>query len=207
MQTTLEQFDERQHPVVQRNRNVVLARLEIRFDGARQFRAGRRRHERGGHREQLVDRRRVRLLLREAVALRQRFHLVRADAIDQTVELLAKPRFGATAIGRLNQDVDRHVELLTRTFDVASFELGLAGFEVAIGLGDEGKNGIFDGNSGEGRGLGRGERRRRTRWCRREWRLAYARAARSHEWQQCQHSESQVWASNHSGALRNRASL
>ena len=62
--------------------------------------------------QQLVDRRRLVLLLGEAVALRERRHLVRVDAIDQAIEVLAQSarrcaRRTATRAGRRRRDRTR----------------------------------------------------------------------------------------------------
>ena len=63
----------------------------------------------------------------------QRLDFVGADPIDEPIEMLADPRLGAAAVGRLEQHVDRAVELLLGRLDVAQLELRLAGFEVPVG--------------------------------------------------------------------------
>ena len=98
--------------------------------------------ERRRQRQQFVDRRRLVLLFGEAVAFGERPDLVGADPIDEPVEMLANPRFGSAAVGRLEQDVDGAIEFLTRGIDVPELELALAGLEVAIGFGDERDDGI-----------------------------------------------------------------
>ena len=74
----------------------------------------------------------------------QRPHFVGADAVDETVEMLADPRLGPAAVGRLQQDVDGAVEFLFRRLDVPLLELRLAGLEVAFGRGDQRQDRIFD---------------------------------------------------------------
>ena len=102
------------------------------LDGLFDLRAGQRRRQRRRQREQLVDRRRLVLLLREPVAVGERLHLVGADPIDQPVEMLADARLGAAAVGRFEQDVHGLVELLPRRFDVPELELALAGLEMLL---------------------------------------------------------------------------
>ncbi len=74
------------------------------------LRGGRRRLERGDG-QQLVDRRRLRCLLREPVALRQRGHFVGADALDQAVVLFPDPRLGSRAARPFQEDFQGSIEM------------------------------------------------------------------------------------------------
>ena len=107
-------------------------RLEIRLDRLGQLGRGGRRAERGGYRQQLVDRRRLVLLLGEPVALGQRPHFIGADAIDQAIEMLADARLGPRAVGRFEQHVDGAIELLLGGVEVPLLELRLARLEVVV---------------------------------------------------------------------------
>ena len=77
------------------------------------------------------------LLFGEAVAFRKGLHLVRADPIDETVEVLADAGLGAAPVARLQQHADRLVEFPFRRAGVAQLEFLLALAEVLIGCGDE----------------------------------------------------------------------
>jgi hypothetical protein len=60
-------------------------------------------------------------------------------------------RFRAAAERRLEQDVDRTIELVLRPFDVAGLEFDLACLEVTIRLCEQGDDRIFDrSNRGSG---------------------------------------------------------
>ena len=54
--------------------------------------------------------------------LRQRRQLGGADPLDQAIEMLADPRFGPRAVGRLEQHVQRPVELAPGRFEVAELQ-------------------------------------------------------------------------------------
>ena len=116
-----------------------------------------RRVERRGDRQQLVDRRRLGRALAEAVAFGQRERLLGADAIDEAIEVVAEPRVGAGAGGRLEQDRHRAIELAAGLVEVAVGQLTLAGGVVAFGGGDERGDGIrcrAGGRRGRRCGLG-----------------------------------------------------
>ena len=98
-------------------------------------------------REQLVDRGRLGRLLGEAVAGGERRHFERADAVDQAIELLAQPRLGAGAAGRVQQDVEARIELGPRPIEVPELQLALALSIVLLRFRDQGLNGI-DGRCG-----------------------------------------------------------
>ena len=126
VKTALKQLDVRQHPLVERDGDVVDDGLEIRLDRLGQLGRGGRRPERRRLGQQLIDRRRLVLLFREAVALGQRLHFVGADAVDQTIEMLADARLGPRAVGRFEQNVDGAVELHLRRVEMPLLELALA---------------------------------------------------------------------------------
>ena len=69
---------------------------------------------------------------------------VRADAIDQPIEVLADSGFGATAERRVEQHLYRLVEVLFGGFEMPLFELGLTGFEVALGHRDQRRDRVVD---------------------------------------------------------------
>ena len=98
---------------------------------------GRRRRIERRNREQLVDRRRLGLLLDESVALRQRHDLVGADALDEVIEVLADACLRARAVWRLQQHVDGEIERRSRLLEMAQAQLALAGGEMALRLGDQ----------------------------------------------------------------------
>ena len=126
--------------------------------------------ERRGHREQLVDRRRLVLLLGEPVAFGERLHLVGADAIDEAIEVVADPRLGAAAVRRLDEQVRRRDRTpLARAVDVSGVELALPGPEVLVGLGNQQENGIGGGNLRK-RGSGLSDGRRSVDAQERRWR-------------------------------------
>ena len=77
------------------------------------------------------------LLLDEAVALRQRHELVRADALDEVVEMLADARFGARAVRRLQQHLDGEIERRARLLEMAQGQLALARGKMALRLGNQ----------------------------------------------------------------------
>ena len=68
VEAALEQLDVGEHPLVERDRNVVGADQQVRLDRVLQAGVGGRRAERRRHRQQLVNRRRLVFLLGEAVA-------------------------------------------------------------------------------------------------------------------------------------------
>ncbi len=137
MEPSLQQLDRRQHAVVLRNVDVVRRARQVVLDRGRGF-GGRGRGRERGDLQQLVDRCRFVLLLRESVALRERRDFVGVDAIDEPVEVLAEPRIGPGAVGGLEQDVDGAVEFGARAFEVADLQLAFAGFEVLRGRRDQG---------------------------------------------------------------------
>ena len=114
--------------------------------------------------QQLVDRRRLVLLFGEAVALRERRHLVGVDAVDQPVEVLAQPRVGPGAVRRLEEDVDRPVELRPRPIEVPELQLALAGVEMLLGGGDQRRDRIGRGLRCRSGSLRRGGRRCGVGW-------------------------------------------
>jgi len=168
VQSALKQLNERQHPLVQRDRQIVARVLEVGRDSGFELGTCRRFGERGRHGQQFVDRRRLVMLLRKPVALRERLHFVRADAVDEAIEVLADTRLGASAVRRLEEQIDGPIELLTRGFDVTELQLALTGSEELIRCiyqdqdrvwrgGRWLRNGLGDGNGGRrrwGRGLG-----------------------------------------------------
>src|SRR6185312_2778164 len=76
----------------------------------------------------------------EPVARRERPYLVGADPVDQPIEVLANARLGARAVRRLEQHVNRPIELQLGGVDVSLFELSLAGLEMLVGGGDQRQN-------------------------------------------------------------------
>ena len=90
-----------------------------------------------------------------------------ADAIDEAIEVVAEPSVRPRAVRRLEQDVDRAVELDARLVEMAQFGFALAGGEVALRGGDERGDGVRLGLRARGRcgggavALGRAGRRRR----------------------------------------------
>ena len=138
----LKQLDVAEHPGVERNGDVVRGQREVGFDGGRERR--RRRFLGGrGQVEQRVDGRRLARLLREAIAFGERRDFKRADAIDQPIELLAQPRFGARAARRGQQHIDGAVELDAGAIEVADLQLALAGKIVFLRLVDERLDGVW----------------------------------------------------------------
>jgi hypothetical protein len=131
------------------NRDVVRARLEVARDRVLETGRRRGRHERRRHREQLVDRRRLGRLFREAVALGERLDLVGADPVDQTIEVLTNARLGTSAVRGINQQVDRLVEREFGRGDVTGLELLLAGFERPLRFGDQRENRISGRDRGD----------------------------------------------------------
>ena len=123
VQPALEQLDVGEHPLVQRNRDVVAGRSPDRTGHGLCQLAAPWRPERRRQRQQLVDRRRLVLLLGEPVALGQRLDLVGADAIDEPIEVLPDARLGPRAVGRFEQHVDGAIEFLLGGFEVTLLEL------------------------------------------------------------------------------------
>ena len=78
--------------------DVVRIVFEVGLDRRLGRGVGGRRGEGGRVLQDLVDRRRFVLLLREAVALGERGDFVGVDAVDQAVEVLAHPGVGARAV-------------------------------------------------------------------------------------------------------------
>jgi hypothetical protein len=114
----------------------VIGRREIGLD--RGFgRRGRIRARERGNFEDGVDRRRLRLGFREAVALRQRAHLVCVDAVDQAIEMFPHARVGARAVGRLQQDVDGAIEFHLGAVEVTHLQFTLASLEMGLRFRDE----------------------------------------------------------------------
>lgn len=142
----------RQDPLVERNRDVVVRRLEVGLNRVLQSSARRLRRECRRHRQQLVNGGWRVFLLGEAVALGQGFHLVRADAIDEPIELFADARFRAPAVRGLEQNRDGLVELLLRRPDVAKLELMLSPLEMPLGGSNQREHWIFDRGLGGGSG-------------------------------------------------------
>jgi hypothetical protein len=129
-------------------------------------RFGRRRAwrvERRGDGQQLVDRRRLGRAFAEAVALGEGGRFRGADPVDEAIEVVAEPGVGAGAVGRLQQERHRPIELAAGLIEVPLRQLTPAGFVVAFGGGDEGGDGVRGG--GRRRGWcgvrGRGGRRGR----------------------------------------------
>ena len=141
--------------------------LEILRDRLLGFLAcGRRRLERG-NRQELVDRRRLGGLFREPVALGQRGDLVGADALDQSVVLLADSRLGSRAARPFQQDFQGSVECGLRRLEMAGLELLPAGFKMLVRLS------AIRSATGSDCGTGAGVR------C---WPAAYARAPAAVAW-------------------------
>jgi hypothetical protein len=141
----LEQLDVGEHLAIERNVDVVRRLAQV--GGDRGFRGGRRRRRvERGNRQQLVNRRRLGLFLDEPVALRQRHQFVRADALDERVEMSPNPRLGAGAVGRLQQQLDREIKGRPGLFQVPQFQFLLAGGEMALGLGNEVGDGVLNGD-------------------------------------------------------------
>ena len=82
--------------------------------------------------QHFVDRRRLVLRFREAVALRQRRHFVRVDAVDEAIEVLAGARVRPRAVRGLQHDVDGTVELDPGAVEVTQLQLALAGLEMLL---------------------------------------------------------------------------
>ena len=123
----------------------------------------------GGDREQLVDRRRLGGLLDEAVAGRERRHFPGADLVDEAIEVLAQPRVGAGAVGRLQEHVERLIELDPRLVEMTLRQFLLAGLVVTVRRGDQRRDWIGGGRRRRGlddrtRSLGRGSRLRDLRF-------------------------------------------
>ena len=95
------------------------------------LRGGRGRLERGNGQE-LVDRRRLRRLLREPVALGQRGDFVGADAFDQTVVLLPDSRLGSRAAGPFQENLEGSIEGGLCGVEMTRLELFPAVFEVLL---------------------------------------------------------------------------
>ena len=72
------------------------------------------------------------VFVREAVALRERRDLVGVDPIDQPIEMLAHPRIGPGAVGRLEQHVDGAVELDAGALEVSQLQLAFTGGEMVL---------------------------------------------------------------------------
>jgi len=169
-QATLEQLDVPEHALVHRDRHVVFVLREVGLHGRR----NRRRRDSarlGGvaQREQFVDGCGFGRFLREAVASRERGDFERADAIDEPIELRAQPRLHARAARRVQEDVDRVVELVPGLFEVAQIKIALALVVNALGFVEDGLDRIRRGGrlcrrllSGVHRGR-RGRRRGRRR--------------------------------------------
>ena len=141
----------------------MLGGLEVGFDDRRRLGVGRRLRE-GRDLQQLVDRCRFVLLLGEAIALCQRCHLLGIDPVHQTIEMRAQAGVRARAVRRLEQDVERPVELASGAIEVADLQLALAGVVVLLRRADEGGDRIngrrtgatgATGAGGTGAALGR----------------------------------------------------
>ena len=153
-QPALEQLDVRVDARVLRDRDVVLGGFQVRLHDRRRLGIRGRLRE-GGDLEQLVDRCRLVLLLGEAIALGQRCHLLCVDSVHQTVEMRAEAGVGPRAVRRLEQDVQRAVELASGAIEMPDLELALAGVEMLLRRADE------RGDRINGRGHGRDRRDRR----------------------------------------------
>jgi hypothetical protein len=204
VEAPLEQLDVGKHARVEGYWNVVVRRLEIRPHGVFQRRGGGWSAKGGRKGEQFVDGRRLVFLLGKPVARRKGPHFIGADPIDETVEMLADPRFGPAAVGRLQQNVDRAIELLFRRLDVPLFELGLAGFEVPFGGANEREDRIFD-HHGDRLRKRRGSSHRRCR-CHDEGLRPPAGPTRGNERNQREWKQALPLKSVHSGrsAIANR---
>ena len=126
--------------------------LQVRLDGGRRCVIRIRLGERGDL-EQFVNRGRLVALLGEAIALGERGHFLGVDPVYQAVELGAQPGVGPGAIRRLEQHVERLVELGPRPIQVSDLHLPLAGVVMLLRRLDERGDGIS----------GRWRRRRRRR--------------------------------------------
>ena len=106
-------------------------RLEVGLD---RFSRGKRRLGRveGLDGQQGIDGGRLGLGFGEAVALGERALFQDADAIDEAVEVLPEPSIGASAVGRLEQDIERAVEFAARPFEVPERQFLLASREVTV---------------------------------------------------------------------------
>ena len=87
----------------------------------------------GRNRQDLVDRRGLGLRFREAVALRQRGDLVGVDAVDEAIEVLPHPRVGPGAVWRLEEHIDRPIELDAGALEMTELQLALTGREMVLG--------------------------------------------------------------------------
>ena len=132
LQPPCEQLDERQHPRIQRNVDVVDRFLEI--FGDRLLRLGRgHRGLEGRNHQQVVDAGGIELPLGEAVALCERRDLVGADPFHEAIEMLADPGLRACSPWRFEQDFQRTIEFGLRRLEVAKLQLMLARLEMARG--------------------------------------------------------------------------
>ncbi len=158
-QTAAQEFDGGQNLRILRNGHVVLGRGQVGLDRFLGRRPGVGPRE-GGNRQDLVDRRGLGLRFREAVALRERRDLVSVDTVDKTIEMLPHPRVGPGAVWRLQQHVDRPIELDAGALEMPELQLALTGGEMVLRGLDQRGDGIGSGRAGLHRRHGRRARRR-----------------------------------------------
>jgi hypothetical protein len=142
-------LDVLQNPGIQRDVDIVMCFLEVSRDCLLRFRRGRRLLE-GGNREQIVDRGRLVFLLCEAVSLSEGSELVGADTLHETVEMFANSRNGSSPVARLQQNLERLVELRLGHFKMAFAQLSLPGLEMGHRQGNEDGNRVAAGEGGGG---------------------------------------------------------
>ena len=71
------------------------------------------------------------------IALGQRLDFVRADPIDEPIEVFPDSGLGSATVGRFEKHVDGLVELRSGCFHVPQFESLLPGLEMSLGLRDQ----------------------------------------------------------------------
>ena len=162
VQASLEQLDIRQHPLVERDRNVVSAVLQVRLHGRLEIGRRRQRAKCRGQRKKVVNGGRLVLLLGEPVALSERLHFVGADPVDQAIEMLADSRLGAPPYG----DSSRRSMARSNSCFAASrcplFQRRPSSEEAIVRGGDQRDNRVDDGRGwldGHAEPPGRRERR------------------------------------------------
>jgi hypothetical protein len=128
----LKQLDVAQHPIVERNRQVVRRLTQVRLDvfGGR---GGRRGSVKGADGEELVDGGRLGSLFGEAVTGRQGRQLQRRNAVHEPVQVLADASVGACVVRRREQEFECGVECGLRLREMSERELMAPVLEQPIG--------------------------------------------------------------------------